>query len=290
VHIKYLKHFKISLIFLFLFYLSGKGQDKPLEIPLWENGAPGFEELKDEPIIAKDWWIKNIHNPTITAYLPDPKIANGAAIVITPGGGHKELVFNPEGRDGAKFLNSIGVAAFVLKYRLANEEGSKYTIEEHVKQDIYRAMRLVKSKAKEFAIDENRIGIMGFSAGGEVAALVAYDEGKINPDAKDEIDKQSARPDFQILIYPGGAFIPGSIPSYAPPTFILVAIDDPWCLDSSMEILQKYKEAGISIEAHIYAQGAHAFNMGDRSQLKSINTWPQRLADWLLDNGYLKKK
>ena len=265
-------------------------QTGPTEIPLWENGAPGFENLKNEPTIAKDWWIKNIHNPTITAYLPDPEIATGAAIVIAPGGGHKELVYNPEGRDAAKFLNSIGVAAFALKYRLAKEEGSPYTLENHVKQDIYRAMRLVRSRATEFNIDRDRIGVMGFSAGGEVAALVAYDQGNTNPHAKDEIDKQSARPDFQILIYPGGAFIPDSIPNYAPPAFLLVAFDDPWCFDSSMEILNKYKKAGISIEAHIYAQGAHAFNMGDRSQLSSIHGWPQRLADWLSDNGYLGDK
>lgn len=256
-------------------------------IHLWENGAPGFEALKDEPEIAKDWWIKNINNPSITVFLPDPEIATGTGIVIAPGGGHKELVFNPEGRDAAKFLNSIGVAAFILKYRLAREENSKYTLEKHVIQDIYRAMRTVRYRAKDFGVDKNRIGVMGFSAGGEVAAMVAYDEGKENLNADNQIDRQSARPDFQILIYPGGAFIPDTIPSYAPPTFLLVAFDDPWCFDSSMKILQKYKTAKISIEAHIYAQGGHAFNMGDRSKLKSIHSWPQRLADWLADNGHL---
>ena len=120
-----------------------------------------------------------------------------------------------------------------------------------------------------------------------VSAIIEIPKGS---KGKYEIDKQSARPDFQILIYPGGAFIPDSIPNYAPPAFLLVAFDDPWCFDSSMEILNKYKKAGISIEAHIYAQGAHAFNMGDRSQLSSIHGWPQRLADWLSDNGYLGDK
>jgi acetyl esterase/lipase len=276
-----------TLLFLILSPIILMAQAPALEIPLWENGAPGFEELKDEPTVAKDWWIKNIHNPTITAYLPDPEIATGAAVVIAPGGGHKELVFNAEGRDAAIFLNSLGVAAFALKYRLAKEEGSRYTVEKHVRQDIFRAMRLVRYKAAEFNIDSSRIGVMGFSAGGEVAALIAYDKGNTNPHATDIIDRQKARPDFQILIYPGGTFIPDTIPSWAPPAFLLVAFDDPWCFDSSMEILQKYKAAKISIEAHIYSHGSHAFNMGDRSKLQSIHSWPQRLADWLSDNGYL---
>lgn len=280
----------ILIVFLFSLPQFIMAQIKPLVFHLWENGAPGFESLKDEAEQAKDWWVKNIHNPSISAFLPDPEIATGAAVVIAPGGGHRELVFNPEGRDAARFLNSIGVAAFVLKYRLAKEENSEYTLEKHVKQDIYRAMRAVRSRSDEFGVDENRIGVMGFSAGGEVAAMVAYDKGKEDPSAEDIIDRQSARPDFQILIYPGGAFIPDTIPSYAPPTFLLVAFDDPWCFDSSMEILEKYRQAKISIEAHIYAQGAHAFNMGDRSELKSIHSWPQRLADWLSDNGYLTNK
>jgi len=276
-----------SLILIFIIAPVVFAQPEAIEIPLWANGAPGFEEFKDEPEKAKDWWIKNIHNPSITAYLADPAIATGTAIIIAPGGGHKELVYNPEGRDAAKFLNSIGVSAFALKYRLAKEEGSPYTLNEHVSQDVHRAMRLVRSKADQFNIDKKRIGIMGFSAGGEVAALVAYDDDRKHPEAENQIDRQSARPDFQILIYPGGLFIPDSIPAYAPPAFLLVAMDDPWCLDSSMEIFKKYKEAGLSIEAHFYAQGKHAFNMGDRSKLISINSWPQRLADWLKDNGHL---
>jgi acetyl esterase/lipase len=278
-----------SLILIFIIAPAVFAQPEAIEIPLWNNGAPGFEELRDEPEKAKDWWIKNIHNPSITAYLADPMIATGTAIVIAPGGGHRELVFNAEGRDAAIFLNSIGVSAFALKYRLAKEEGSPYTIKDHVSQDVHRAMRLVRSKADQFNIDKKRIGIMGFSAGGEVAALVAYTDERKHPEAENQIDRQSARPDFQILIYPGAAFIPDSIPPYAPPAFLLVAMDDPWCLDSSMEIFRKYKEAGLSIEAHFYAQGKHAFNMGDRSELRSIKDWPQRLADWLKDKGYLRR-
>jgi len=109
-------------------------QEQSQEISLWPNGAPGFENRRNEPQLAKDWWIRNIHNPSITVYLPPKEKATGAAVVICPGGGHRELVFNAEGRDAAVFLNSIGVTAFVLKYRLAREENSPYSLDKHPRE------------------------------------------------------------------------------------------------------------------------------------------------------------
>ncbi|PWT74533.1 MAG: 1,4-beta-xylanase [Bacteroidetes bacterium] len=262
-------------------------QDTTKVIPLWENGAPGYENRKNEPEQAKDYWVKNIQNPSITVYLPPKEKATGAAVVICPGGGHRLLVYNAEGRDPALYLNSIGVAAVILKYRLAREENSPYQLEKEVKQDGLRAMRLVRSHAKEWNIDTNRIGIMGFSAGGEVVALVTYDSSQINLQAKDPVDRLSAKPNFQILIYPGPLFIPDVIPRNAPPAFLLVANDDSCCSPPIMKLLQKYREAKIPVEAHIYSQGNHAFNMGYRSNLQSIHSWPQRLADWLGDNHFL---
>jgi len=143
-------------------------------IPLWVNGAPGFTERKNEPEQAKDYWVKNIHNPSLTVVVPPVGKANGTAMIICPGGGHRELVFNREGIEPAQYLAKLGVTAFVLKYRLAREEGSPYKLEEHTFADIKRAMRIVRSRAAEFAIDPQRIGIMGWSAGGEVAAMVSY--------------------------------------------------------------------------------------------------------------------
>lgn len=274
----------IAMLFVFA---SAAGQD-PEEIPLWKDGAPGFEKRKDEPVKAKDWWVKNIHNPSVTVYLPPKEKATGAAVVICPGGGHRELVFTAEGSDPAKYLNSLGVAAIVLKYRLAREENSPYTLEKHVKDDVYRAMRMVRSKANEWNIDPRRIGIMGFSAGGEVVAMIAYSPGDGDPAAKDPIDRQNGRPDFQILIYPGPGFIPQTLPANAPPAFMLAANDDACCSGPVITLLEKYHAAKIPVEAHIYTQGAHGFNMGYRSSLKSIKGWPQRMADWLDDNGYLK--
>lgn len=265
-------------------------QATPEVVPLWEKGAPGFENRRNEPELAKDYWIKNIHNPSITVYLPPKEKATGAAIVVAPGGGHRELVFNAEGRDAATYLNSIGVAALVLKYRLAREPGSPYKVETHAQQDAYRAMRLARSRAKEWNIDPKRIGMMGFSAGGEVVSLVAYGSGDGAANAEDPIDKLNGKPNFQVMIYPGPLGIPDVIPSDAPPAFLLVANDDLGAAGVIFNLLKKYREAKVPVEAHIYARGGHAFNMGLRTPLVTLKTWSQRLTDWLQDNNILHPK
>ena len=277
-----------SIVFVFV-PLSFFAQDSALVIPLWSNGAPGFENRKNEKEEAKDWWVKNIHNPSLTVFLPPKEIATGAAVVVCPGGGHRTLVFNSEGKDAAKFLNSIGVAAFVLKYRLFREENSPYK-EENAKQDIFRAMRLVRSLAKDFDIDTARIGVMGFSAGGEVAGWVSYHHTDKNFTTPDAVDKLTARPAFEILIYPGPLAVPDSVTSTSPPGFLLAANDDECCSEPIVKLLEMHRKANVAVEVHLYEQGNHAFNMGSRSSLNSIKTWSQRLADWLKDNGWLNKK
>ncbi|HKO77412.1 MAG TPA: alpha/beta hydrolase [Flavobacterium sp.] len=278
-------------LYVCLFFLTicnkGFSQEKGLKISLWENGAPGFENRKDEPEQAKDWWVRNIHNPSITAYFPEKP--NGMAVLICPGGGHENLVFNSEGRDAAEYFTSIGVTAFVLKYRLTREVGSPYKLETHVKQDAERAMRLIRSRSAEFKIDPNRIGAMGFSAGGEVVAMVAYNSKNILENPSDAIDKQNAQPDFQILIYPGPLFVPKEIKSDAPPAFLLAANDDSCCSAPIVDLLNKYRQANVPIEMHLYSKGGHAFNMGKRAKSSSLKTWPQRLTDWFEDNNYFVK-
>jgi acetyl esterase/lipase len=264
-------------------------QEAPQEIPLWPNGAPGFESRRNEKQVAKDYWVANIHNPSLTVYLPPKEKATGAAVVICPGGGHRLLVFNAEGDEPARYLAAIGVAAFALKYRLGREEGSPYSIEKHAREDGQRAMRLVRSRAKEWNIDPNRIGMMGFSAGGEVVSLVAFGAGAGDPSAPDPIDRVNSRPDFLIMIYPGPLGVPDVVPANAPPAFLLAANDDECCSPPVAKLLQSYRDAKISVEAHIYAHGSHAFNMGNRSQLASIKGWPQRMTDWLADNNILRR-
>jgi len=264
-------------------------QHPPQEIPLWPNGAPGFESRRNEPVVAKDYWIANNHNPTVTVYLPPKEKATGAAVVICPGGGHRLLVFNAEGDEPARFLASLGVVAFALKYRLGREEGSPYSIDKHARADGQRAMRLVRSRAKEWNINPERIGLMGFSAGGEVVSMVAFGNTDGEAHAADAVDRISSRPNFLIMIYPGPLGIPDVVPPTAPPAFLLAADDDQCCSPPVIKLLQRYREARIPVEAHIYTQGSHGFNMGNRSKLFSIKGWPQRLADWLADNHFLDK-
>jgi acetyl esterase/lipase len=255
-------------------------------IHLWANGAPGFEKLKDEPEQAQDYWVRNINNPSIMVFLPPKEKATGAAAVIAPGGGFRELVFHAEGEQAAEFLNSIGVAAFALKYRLPGEKDSPYSLD-NVRQDAYRAMRLVRSRATEWNIDPHRVGMLGFSAGGAVVNLIAYENGGGDPNAPDPIDRLNGRPDFQMLVYPGGK-VPDNIGADAPPAFLIVANDDDYGCDKiTLEIFTKLRAAGVKVEAIFLAQGRHAFNMGDRSNLVTVRTWPQRMADWLSDSGYL---
>lgn len=259
---------------------------QPQVIPLWPNGAPGFENRRNEPELARDYWIRHINNPSLTVFLPPKDKATGAAVVICPGGGQRELVFNAEGVDPARYFNRLGVAAFALKYRLAREEGSPYTID-NAREDVQRALRLVRSHAGEWGIAPNRIGLMGFSAGGELASLVTFGPTVGNLNAADPIDRVSCRPDFLIEIYPGPLGVPVVVSTNAPQAFFLGADDDTGPAQAITEMLEKYQKAGVPAEVHLFAKGSHAFNMGYRSKLATIKNWPQRLTDWLADNNIL---
>jgi acetyl esterase/lipase len=257
-------------------------------IRLWDAGAPGFETRKDEEEKAESYWVKNIHHPSVTAFLPPPDKATGAAVVICPGGGHRELVFQAEGVEAAEYFRSLGVAAFALKYRLAREVGSPYTLETHPLEDAQRAIRLVRSRAEDWGIDPTRVGILGFSAGGEVASMASYAaDAEGDPQAADPVEREHARPDFQMLVYPGPLGIPDTIPVDAPPAFLLVANDDLGAASVVVGLLEKLRTAGVPVEAHVYARGGHAFNMGNRAKLVTLQTWPQRAADWMRDNFIL---
>ncbi|MEI9865978.1 MAG: alpha/beta hydrolase [Limisphaerales bacterium] len=279
---------KLKKIFLTTLLLPATllAADEPQTIPLWRNGAPGFESRKDIPEQAASYWVRNINNPSLTVFLPPKEKANGAAVIICPGGGFRELVFNGEGVEPAKYFNNLGVAAFVLKYRLFRETNSPYTAD-NAREDGLRAMRLVRSRAGEWGIDTNRIGMIGYSAGGEVVSLAAFTENAGITNAPDAIDRASARPDFIAEIYPGPLGVPAVLPPNPPPAFLLCADDDRSHSVVVTGLLEKYRAAKVPAELHLYAKGGHGFNQGQRSKLTTIHNWPDRLTDWLGDNGYL---
>lgn len=270
--------------------LASLRAEEPLVIHLWEKGAPGFESLRDEPEVIKGTSVTHVNNPSITVF-PAPKDkANGAAVLIVPGGGHRQLGFGGEGVEPAKLLNDLGVTCFVLKHRLPREEGSPYSLDIHPRQDGLRAMRVIRTRAAEWNLDPKRIGIMGFSAGGEVVAMVVYSPTEGDPKAADPIDRASSRADFQVSIYPGPLGVPtGPIPAGSPPAFFVVANDDTSHVKPVLDQLAKYEEAKLPVEVHLYARGAHGFGMGGRSKFASISHWTQRLTEWLGDSGFLAK-
>src|SRR5215467_15683546 len=176
----------------------------PQVVYLWPSGAAtlqgaGEKEITDPPNSQAGQRInsiKNVHNPSIEIHLPASDKATGAAIVVAPGGGHRQLVWGSEGTDIADWLNGLGVAAFILKYRLAQTPNYHYTVEGEALQDTQRAIRIVRARAKEWGVNPARVGILGFSAGGALAALadIRFDRGK--PEATDPIERESCRPDF----------------------------------------------------------------------------------------------
>ncbi len=265
------------------------GRAAPAVVPLWEGGAPGFESRRNEPEEAKDYWVRNIHSPSLTVFLPPANKANGCAIVVAPGGGLRELVFHAEGEQAAQYLNSLGVTVFVLKYRLPQQEGSPYALP-HVQQDAQRAVRTVRSRAAEFGIDPQRIGMLGFSAGGGVVLSTVFDTGNGDPQAADPVERANSRPNFQMLVYPAGIF-PETFPADTPPAWILCSINDEYGCDAvALQLVERLRAAKVPVELHLLAQGKHGFNMGDRSELAAVRHWPDRLGDWLLDSGYLTPK
>jgi acetyl esterase/lipase len=260
----------------------------PPAIPLWPKGAPGSEARVAEAEVTEGANISNVHNPTLTPYLPDKDKATGTAVIICPGGGHSKLCLGHEGYALAEWFRDRGIAAFVLKYRLAREKGSTYTVQDHAMADTRRAIRLVRSRASEWNVKPDRIGILGFSAGGELAAYAAMKNDPGNKDASDPMDKQSSRPDFQALIYPGsiGSF---KVEPGMPPVFLAAGYSDrPDIAEGLASLYLKYKAAKIPAELHIFANAGHGFGYRPDAKPSAAARWQERFNEWLGDSGLLK--
>lgn len=273
--------------------------DPPPSIPLWSGGAPGSEARASEKEISKPRdegggivfpVISNIHNPSIMPFLPPKGKGNGTAVIILPGGGHQFHSIDHEGYDVARYFASLGVAGFVLKYRLAREPGSIYDLNTHPVADAKRAIRLIRSRAKEWDIDPARVGMLGFSAGGYFVVTSALDIDKGNETSSDPIEKQPSKPDFIALGY--SAYPPGfaeKVTAEFPPAFLFFAFDDRNDIsDRTTALYQAMRKVKVPAELHIYSKGGHGY--GVRPGPLPVATWNIRMREWMDAQGLLKKK
>jgi acetyl esterase/lipase len=255
----------------------------PLIVKLYPGAAPGSEGIHEEEVWQErgqgivDRSVANVHEPTLTAYLPLAETNTGVGIIIAPGGAYTHLAIDKEGHDVAKWLTTLGIAGFVLKYRLPRTEGHQYTIETTI-ADAQRAVRLVRSRAAEWGLDPRRIGMMGFSAGGNLAARAGMSFDKGQAGAADPIERESSRPDFLALGYPA---IPEelTVTAETPPTFLVHADDDRLSAENSVRFYLALKKAGVPAELHVYSKGGHGFGILNRGLPSSA--WPLRFEQWL---------
>jgi acetyl esterase/lipase len=263
---------------------------EPAEILLWPEGAPGSEgkPAKDIVVVGRsgERSIYGVHQPSITPFLPKKEQATGAAILVIPGGGHRVLAWDHEGPNLARWLSERGVAAFVLKYRLARETNSTYKLEVHPFADTRKAVELIRARATEWNIDPKKVGVAGFSAGGELAAMAAgnFDFGA----AEVEQGTAASKPDFQVLIYPGKSrqIIPTKD---SPPAFLACAYDDrPDISEGLAELYLRFKKTGVKSELHIYSTGGHGFGVRE-SNKRPVGQWPERLLDWMKESRLIEQ-
>jgi acetyl esterase/lipase len=277
--------------------------EKPLTLDLWPARPPGdtvalppeADTTKPEDrMVAGRRVIRigNVSRPTLAVYRPPKDKDTGAAVVVCPGGGHRILAYDLEGTEVAEWLNSIGVTGIVLKYRVPAREGLPRW--KAAVQDGQRAVSFVRSRASEWGLDPKRIGILGFSAGGEAAGLTAAfgDERQYEP--VDSADQASPRPDFAILVYPGGlAEQDGSklrehvrVTAQTPPMFFVHAGDDQVHPANSVLTYLALKKAGVPAELHVYSTGGHGYGL--RRTEDPVTRWPERCDAWLKMLGVLK--
>lgn len=268
---------------------------KPVVIDLWPGAAPGESATatppeKDLPPQKETRAVRrvgNVSKPTLTHYAVPADKASGAAVVIAPGGGYNILAWDLEGEEVAAWLNTVGVTAFVLKYRVPRRpEDAKDAAPKAALIDAQRAIRLVRSRAKEFGIDPAKVGMLGFSAGGNLTALTCTNYDTPQYPAADAADEVSSRPDFAALIYPaylvepktGQLFESVKVTAKTPPTFLAHAFDDPVTPVNSLVYALELKRFKVPCELHLYSAGGHGYGLRPAGP---ATTWPKRCEEWL---------
>lgn len=290
--------------FLFIGPLVSVGGECVVEVPLWPSMPPGAsQELGEERDLTKETdglvagkrliRLGNVSNPTLSVYRPAPEKDTGAAVLICPGGGYHILAMDLEGTEVVEWLNSRGVTGVLLKYRVPRRQGREK--HEAPLEDAQRAMGIVRARAEEWGLDPKRIGVLGFSAGGHLAAALSTRHSERVYEKVDAMDDASCRPDFTVLVYPayltvekeGDAVSPELVVNATtPPTFLVHAQDDGVRIESSLFYYLALKKAGVLAEMHLYPRGGHGYGLR-RTEL-DVTGWPDLAEKWMAGMGFLK--
>lgn len=311
-----MKSLRAPILLVFSFGLaSAHSQERPAtwqpspgheQVPIWPGAVPNaLRDPKPEsvgPPPGREWWPRanDVSRPTMTVYAPTGR-NTGVAVVVFPGGGYQFLAMDSEGTEICDWLISRGITCVLLKYRVPDSGPTRkgghmyYPKVQTALQDAQRTLGLVRQHAPQWHVDPHKIGVIGFSAGGHLAAAVSTRFAQRTYLPADAADQASCRPDFAIVVYPGHLWTPGTeltlrsdirVPADAPPTFLLHAEDDP--VDPVKHSLTYYaalQKAGVPAEMHLYAQGGHAFGL--RPTKLPIGRWPTLVEQWLLTIGML---
>jgi len=280
----------------FVFLGSSLSAIEPFSLPLWPEGVPGKGAPLSEATLKlrasygnSPGRLTDIETPEMVVYRPEKP--NGTAVVVAPGGGYMFLTSISEGTQVCEWLNGVGVTAILLKYRTPSRDDKE--VFERPVADALRAIGLVRHHAQEWGLDSHRVGLLGFSAGGNLLGHAACDRGERSYPFNPQFDDPRG-PDFGVCVYGGGfldkedpvKFRPGfTVPADAPPMFFVVAHDDKNNSVEAARMYLEYKKLGLTAELHVFTQGGHGFGM--RAGGKPIHQWPQRCADWMRAMGYL---
>lgn len=279
----------------------------PEAIPLWPGEAPGDkgeigperDTTKPDPSVPPEKYIirlGDVSKPSITVFRPPADRNTGAAVVVCPGGGYSILAWDLEGTEVCKWLNDLGVTGVLLKYRVPARNGTDR--QAAPLQDVQRALGIVRKRAKEWDVDPKRVGVLGFSAGGHLAAAVSTNYAARTYPTVDDADAESCRPDFSVLIYPAylmekedtSNLAPDiKVTAETPPAFLVMTQDDPVKVENVFTYAQALKNVKVPVEVHVYPAGGHGYGL--RPSDHPVSTaWPRLAAEWMKGRGWLKRQ